>query len=227
MKKSISLSMTALVGGLVLTQAFQNCAQPFELASTGTLDSSLSMSSEHPGATIAQATSQAPLLANRIYISSLMADVFTTDSMSGDDRNFLNSTLNSWITTQPAVYGYPCNTKANAGECNGTVLVPMNSGTNTLRAAYKSQACQTILSRDVYVNAVVSKVSTMGAAPTATSIASLYELFYRGDDADPNLVQGLISSDRGILSQNMKVSTTDRWRYLILALCESPGWEQL
>lgn len=227
MKKSISLTMTALVGGLVLTQAFQNCAQPFELASTGIEDSSLSMGSEHPGASIAEASSQSPILAHRKYIASLMTDVFTTDSMAGADKTFVNTTLNSWIVTQPAVYGYPCNMKNGADECNGTILSPMHSGTNTLRAAYKSQACQTILSKDVYVNAVISKVSAIGSAPTATSIGLLYELFYRGDDADPTLVQGLISSDRAILGQNMQASTTDRWRYLILALCESPGWEQL
>ncbi|MFM6929748.1 MAG: hypothetical protein ACKOX6_14865 [Bdellovibrio sp.] len=227
MKKNISLTMTALIGGLVLTQAFQNCAQPFELASTGIEDGSFSMGSEHPGATIAEASSQSPVLAHRKYIASLMTDVFTTDSMAGADKTFVNTTLNSWIVTQPSVYGYPCNMKNDAGECNGTILSPMHSGTNTLRAAYKSQACQTILSKNVYVNAVVSKVSTLGAAPTATSIEALYELFYRGDDADPVLIQGLLSSDRAILNQNMQASPTDRWRYLILALCESPGWEQL
>lgn len=227
MKKNISLTMTTLIGGLVLVQAFQNCAQPFELASTGIENGSLSMGEDHPGATIAEASSQSPVLAHRKYIASLMVDVFTTDSMSGVNKDFVSSTVSSWISTQPAVYGYPCNMKENAGECNGTILSPMHSGTNTLRAAYKSQACQTILSKNVYVNAVISKVSTLGAAPTATSIEALYELFYRGDDADPVLVQGLLSSDRAILAQNMQASSTDRWRYLILALCESPGWEQL
>jgi hypothetical protein len=227
MKRSITLTVTALIGGLVLTQAFQNCAQPFELASEALDEASMSMGANHPGSAIAQASTQSPLLANRSYMTSLMTDVFTTDAMAAGDKTFVTNTLKSWITNQPAIYGYPCNKKTGLGDCNGTILTPMHSGTNTLRAAYKSQACQSILSKDVYVNAVVSKVSAVGAGPTATSISSLYELFYRGDDADMTMVQGLMASDKAIIAQNMSVSATDRWRYLILALCESPGWEQL
>lgn len=226
MNKRLSLTVAGLTIGLLLTQAFQNCAQPFELASLSG-DTGFSMGSEHPGNTVAAPSVQSPLLVNRVYINSLFNDVFLTAASPAAERTSLQTVLNNWIYLKTSAFGYPCDPKSGVNDCNGTIVAPMNTGTNTLRAAFKSQACQTVLSQDVFVNNFVSKVSVVGAAPTATSIENAFGMFYRGDDADPALIQGLVGSDRAMLAQNPQIAAKDRWRYLILAICESTGWEQL
>lgn len=226
MNKRITLTVAGLTIGLILTQAFQNCAQPFELSSmSGDLD--YSMGSEHPGNAVAAASTQSPLLVNRVYMTNLFNDVFLTSSSTAAEKTALTNITNQWFTNKTSAFGYPCDIKTGVNDCNGTILAPMNTGTNTLRAAFKSQACQSALSNNTFVNNFVSKVSVVGSAPTATSIELAFGMFYRGDDADPGLIQGLVASDRMMYEKNPSIAGVDRWRYLILAICESSGWEQL
>ncbi|WP_413557712.1 hypothetical protein [Bdellovibrio sp. HCB209] len=226
MNRRLSLTVAGLTIGLVMTQAFQNCAQPFELASLSG-DSNASMGAEHPGNAVATPSIQSPVLVNRVYINSLFNDVFLTSTSAAAEKTTLTNILNTWIYLKTSAFGYPCDPKSGVNDCGGTIVAPMNTGTNTLRAAFKSQACQSVLSQDVFVNNFVSKVSVVGAAPTATSLENAFGMFYRGDDADPGLIQGLMASDRAMYEQNPQISARDRWRYLILAICESTGWEQL
>ncbi len=226
MNKRLTLTVAGLTIGLVLTQAFQNCAKPFELASMSG-DSEFSMGSEHPGNAVAAASTQSPLLVNRVYMTGLFNDIFLTSASTAAEKTALQNITNQWFTNKTSAFGYPCDIKTGVNDCNGTILAPMNTGTNTLRAAFKSQACQSVLSQDVFVNNFTSKVSVVGSAPTATSIELAFGMFYRGDDADPGLVQGLVASDRMMYEKNPQISGKDRWRYLILAICESSGWEQL
>ncbi|WP_413584681.1 hypothetical protein [Bdellovibrio sp. HCB274] len=226
MNKRLNLTIAGLTIGFVLTQAFQNCAQPFELASLSG-DADYSMGADHPGNAVVGASTQSPLLVNRVYMTNLFNDVFLTSASTAGEKTTLTNITNQWFTNKTSAFGYPCDIKTGVNDCNGTILAPMNTGTNTLRAAFKSQACQSVLSNDTFVNNFVSHVSVVGSAPTATSIELAFSMFYRGDDANPGLIQGLAASDRMMYEKNPSISGRDRWRYLILAICESSGWEQL
>ena len=225
MKFSRLKLFSLLIGTVVLLQFFQNCGQGFQVADMGV--SGMSLGSNHPGFAVVEPTSQSPVLANRVYITALLTENFTDSTLSGADQNNLTNMVNQWVYNKTSAYGYPCDVKVDGGSCDGTVVAPMNSGTNTLRAAFKSQACQSILSQDIYLKAFLNKIGSEPSAPSESAMTKAYEMFYRGDDIDYDLVRGLISTDRLVYSRNPGMSVLDRWRYLVLALCESPGWEQL
>lgn len=225
MKFSKLKLLSLLILSVVLLQFFQNCGQGFQVADLGV--SGMSLGSNHPGFAIVEPTSQSPVLASRVYMSELLKENFSDGSLNQDEINNLQNMVNKWIYNKTSAYGFPCDVKVDGGSCDGTVVAPMNAGTNTLRAAFKSQACQSILSQDVFLKVFLNKVGSQVSAPSESSLVKAYEMFYRGDDPDSDLIRGLISSDRVIYTRNPNMSIQDRWRYLILALCESPGWEQL
>lgn len=224
MNKSKVRIFSFFVCGLVMVQFFQNCGQGFDFDSSGL--GGMSLGSNHPGFAVIEPSSQAPVLANRFYMKNLLLDNFTSNDLSADQKKALETITNQWIFNKTGAYGYPCDPRVDSGSCDGTIVSTMNVGTNTLRSAFKSQACQTIVSSDLYLKAFVSKTGSSSAAPSEASLAMAYELFYRGDDVDPALVAGLLNSDRVIYRRNPTMTPLDRWRYIVLAICESAGWEQ-
>ncbi|QDK47261.1 hypothetical protein DOM22_19865 [Bdellovibrio sp. ZAP7] len=228
------LVATGLMG---ISVFFQNCmgSNNFELASlTGnTIESGTSV--DHPGGSVPTPSTQAPLLANRYQIQSLLMDTFKDPAIAdtaGNNR-VLSKLLVSTIVARTGTFGLPCDSGnpildvSSGADCDGTIVAPMNQPATTLRAAYKIQACEQILSNDVFVNNLMKKIG--GAAPVidATSINTLLSYFYRGDDPGVGMITGLQLADEKAVQIDPAIKLIDRWRLLMMVACESTGWEAL
>lgn len=163
---------------------------------------------------------------NRDYIIDLMNDIFS------DDNNVplaeLETILDRWVFTRGSQYGLGCDNYASSSgkDC---LLKPADSSLpvyidhNTVRESYQIQLCENILSINSAVTLVKQKVSAGADYPSRAAIISLYNLFYRSNDPNENTINTLLDFDR-TLAQNREPQM-ERWRGVILQVCESPGWQ--
>lgn len=230
MNKKVVRTVTTLVCGLIMTQFYQNCGQlgQFDLASetTGGLNmgSSVNPDTSHPSEKDVTAPVQHILVQNKVWVASLMRDIFARSANDGTLENLINQ----WIMYRPAQYGGSCNVYDTYGgrDCGGDVTnanLPPHTDDNTVRESFRLQFCQNVLGYDAFVNSVVAKIDKTAQAPDANSIGQIYTLFYRDRDPDPLTISSLIELDHN-LTQNSE-SIQNRWRAVILEVCESPGWQ--
>ncbi len=228
MKKFIKI-FGFVAGGVVLTQMYQNCSQ-FEVMNSDL--SSLSMSSSilpdsaHPGQKELTPPTQHVLVANKVYVSALMRDIFARTDADIELENLINK----WIMFRPAQFGGSCNPydSYSARDCGGDISnanLPQSTDHNTVRESFRLQFCENILGKDEFVSAVLGKITSTAAGPNANSIEQVYKLFYRDQDINPLTINSLVDMDHN-LAQKSEVMI-DRWRAVILQVCESPGWQLL
>ena len=60
-----------------------------------------------------------------------------------------------------------------------------------------------------------------------TSASLLWQYFYRGDEVEPQAIAGLLKADEVSKAQDAKITLMNRWRLLMMVVCESTGWEML
>ena len=213
---------------VVTTQLYQNCGQltglaildagQLELGSQGDSDMN------HPGAVTPAAPSQKLLVYNRTYVASLVREVFSSSTAFPH----LEVLINQWILKRGGQYGQGCDpySSYSGQDCGGSIAnanLAFQTEDNTLRESYRVQFCEHVLGFDQAVMAVLEKVSNRSTAPTAGAVRQIYGFFYRGDDAPDAIVASLMELDT-TLAQNGE-SVMDRWRGVILQVCESSGWQ--
>jgi hypothetical protein len=238
LKRSKSTKALLVVTGLMgISVLFQNCmgSNSFELSSLTGEEVGAGTSVDHPGGSVPTPSTQAPLLANRYQIQSLLMDTFKDPSVAdtaGNNR-VLSKILVSTVVVKAGTFGLPCDSGnplldvSSGGDCDGTIVAPMNQPATTLRAAYKIQACEQILSNDVFVGNLMKKIEGATAPVNATNIAMLLAYFYRGDDPDTGMIGGMQLADQTAVQADPTIKLIDRWRLLMMVACESTGWEAL
>jgi hypothetical protein len=229
MRKGVVRTFTVAVCGLVMTQFYQNCGQigQFDLASqTGSLNQSSSIlpDTSHPAAKEVVAPTQHVLVHNKVWVAALLRDIF---ARSANDSG-LEGLINQWILYKPAQFGGSCNPydTYSQRDCGGDVSnanLPLHTDDNTVRESFRLQFCENTLGYDDFVNSVLAKINKTAMAPDSASIASIYSLFYRDGDIDTLTLNSLIELDHS-LAKNSE-SVIERWRAVILQVCESPGWQ--
>jgi hypothetical protein len=238
LKRSKSSRALIVVTGMMgISMAFQNCmgSNAFDLASLSGEAVESGTAVDHPGGSTPTPSTQAPLLVNRYQIQSLLMDTFKDPSVadtSGNNR-VLSKLLISTIVARAGTFGLPCDSGnpmldvSSGGDCDGTIVAPMNQPATTLRAAYKIQACEQILSNDIFVTNLMKKIEGPSAAVSQVNIAMLLAYFYRGDDPEAGMIGGLQLADQAAVQANPAIKLIDRWRLLMMVACESTGWEAL
>ncbi len=238
MKRPKSTKALLVATGLMgISVFFQNCmgSNSFEMASLSGDAIESGTSVDHPGGSAPTPSTQAPLLANRYQIQSLLMDTFKDPSIAdtaGNNR-VLSKLLISTVVARAGTFGLPCDSGnpmldvSSGADCDGTIVAPMNQPATTLRAAYKIQACEQILSNDVFVNNLMKKIGGATPAVDATNINTLLSYFYRGDDPDAGMITGLQLADQTAVQADAAIKLIDRWRLLMMVACESTGWEAL
>ncbi len=216
-----------LLGGILVTQFYQNCGQltQFEPIDTGSLNMGSNGGQDHPSSQTAVAPSQKVLVQNRQYVYDLMMEVFTSATTPVPD---LQTLLRHWVLNRPGQYGLACDPYSShtGNDCGGAISnanLSYHVDDNTVRESYRVQACENILGMDQAVYAAMEKLPVKSAAPTSETIREVYALFYRGDEASDSVVTSLQAFDRKLALQNE--TNLERWRALILQVCESPGWQ--
>jgi hypothetical protein len=164
-----------------------------------------------------------PLIISRLLVSFFGED--QDEYSSAAQANLLKAEL---VPVQQAVGGI-CEI-ARVGsqqDCNFNTVHLGNkliSATSTLREAARIQACMRLTSDAGSLNALVTRIQGNSSGPEYFSIEALVQQFYpEGNPA--SLANKLISVDRNLASANESV--TNRWRFLVQLVCESPGWQVL
>ncbi len=221
--------LLSVLGLAVSIQFFQNCsalmAPQDDTKSSKSAVSTSATPVDHPSEAVTQPTQQQPVIANRLYITELLSEVFETPMTS----NSTASISSAWVGNYSGIFGYPCNPRGKNGtsDCGGSTLAPMIPKPDTLRASHKAQLCLSLTSQDSFLQAALSKIENIPAVPDAASIDQLLKLFYRGDEDLSALVSQLVIVDKQVKTDDPTITDIDRWRLLTNMVCESPGWELL
>ena len=223
--KKIIFSVLAFV---VTTQLYQNCGQLTGLAllDAGQLELGSQGGTDllHPGSEKAVAPSQKLLVYNRTYVATLLREVFTGSNPVPN----LEALLNQWILNRGGQFGQGCDPYGSYSgrDCGSSITnanLAFQTEDNTLRESYRVQFCENVLGMDQAVNAVLEKIVGRSVAPTPTAVKQIYGFFYRGDEATDAIAASLMALDTTLAQKGESVM--DRWRGVILQVCESSGWQ--
>lgn len=226
--KVLHLTILLLLSTIVLN-SFQNCSgmTQFDLDAATDMSLSSTYATDHPGPMKPEPPKQKILVANRVFVAALMRDIF---KRSNED-DWLEGQINKWILYRPAQFGGACNTYSSQSQkdCNGDVAnvnMAANVDDNTIRESYRLQFCRTTLGFDEFVDSALSRVSiARNHTPDADKILQVYSLFYQDTEAEPLVVESLVALDESLKAANEPL--LERWRALLLTLCESPNWQLL
>lgn len=156
-----------------------------------------------------------------------MKDIFS--DANGVQINELEGIVDRWVLVRSGQFGLGCDTTSSytGQDCPSQVdssNLQVYTDDNTIRESYIIQLCQSVLSVDSAVNVVKQKVSNGAAYPNRDAIIKLYNLFYRANmNPNDNIINTLIDFDRA-LAENHE-DEMNRWRGVILQVCETPGWQ--
>lgn len=230
MKKYLAQALTSISSLVVLLVYFQNCANdtsPWILESeTSSTEVTEPLPLEHPPEKTIVQTTVKYQLANRDYVINLMKDIFS--DANGVPINELEGILDKWVLTRSGQFGLGCDTTSSytGQDCPSQVdssNLPVYSDDNTIRESYIVQLCQSVLSVDSAVVFVKQKVQSGSEYPNRDAVIKIYNLFYRSNDPNDNTINTLLDLDRALAAN--REDQMNRWRGVILQVCESPGWQ--
>lgn len=215
---------------------FQNCfsSQMIENSSLASL-SEIQIPITHPPEEKVLPPTQKLQLVNRVYIESLFRDIFK--DLNGNEVPGLDALLHNWIVNRGTQLGYSCDVYSSYSgrDCasrltEASVYTNATGGVraqdNVLRQSYIVKLCEGVLEQDQAVDIILSKIrKNKTDEATALDIGRIWDLFYRGDYIDNLSLRSLIDFDREMKRQGE--APFERWRALMVLVCESPGWQVL
>ncbi len=223
--------VSLIIGFFIISFGFQNCTKLDSISSADF--SSVNLPIEHP--TLEQKTlpsSQKLMLAHRNYIVTLFKDIFESENYTirNSSKGSLDDILEHWIGHKGTQFGLACDpySSQSTADCAGDIsnangAIIKDDG--TLRESYRLKACRDILDSENAVEAALEKINRSSQIPNKSSVIQIYELFYRDTNAGELTVNSLLELDRELSKANESVY--ERWRALLLVVCESPGWQML
>jgi hypothetical protein len=228
--KRLAVVFAVLFVGVLMTQMFQNCAPlgTFDVADNFT---QLDMGSEgglnHPASGTVLPAIQKMQVANKKYVANLLREIFTSSTTPVPN---LEALLNQWIINKGGQFGLGCDPYStySARDCGGSVTnanLAYRTDSNTVRESYHVQFCENVLGMDQGVMAVLEKIAYRPSVPNSDSVKQIYMLFYRSDEPSSEVIDSILDFDKSLAVGNE--TTLDRWRGVILQVCESPGWQML
>ena len=178
-------------------------------------------------------TSYEPVLADRIYLKSLLEDVFGPTAMAVDTNN---------VDQNAAEFGSSCSiygdynifengqwVRADVSEVCGNssaayVSAPRNPKVTVTRQALLSKTCSDLISRNDTMTFALKRIDSARAVPqkNKNNVIKAYHLFYRDKPApDQPLIDSLMVMlpDSGV--------NANHWRVVLNAVCLSNYWQVL
>lgn len=170
------------------------------------------------------------------------------------DRHFVRSILEgafgssastvsaTYIDPQIGYFGGPCDvqneTCVNRTETQGQVI----AGSVAAREALRIQACEELTATDSnvrYAVAIAMGFSSTDATtkstdttfaltePDSAGIQGLYDLFFMGETISSDIAAALAGVTAAVdgLSESGINKNFEKWRFLLLTLCEDPTWQ--
>jgi hypothetical protein len=227
-----SLAILAAVVGMF----FQNCAQGFSVKPL-TFNLSIDHPSIHEASTtdeevIPPVASSKLLIGDQRFLESAFRDAFLSPDSPANETGFLDAVLIQEFRREQHLLGRGCDPLeyGDGTPCEGILnnaSISMSPSTSSGREAARLQICRRVISNDTMMARVIKKVSQGDTTPNAPAIEAIVRLFY------PNMDQAVVNQsvlslgelDYGMTKGNEKI--LDRWKVLMLTVCESSGWEAL
>lgn len=212
--------------------SFQNCVKApmasnsLELPSTAPTPIPI----DHPEEKTATPSYQTALILNKNQAADLLKSIFLKPGVNFGE---FDSLIHQWILYKTGEFGGACNVYDSYGatDCGGglsNVNLPYYASGNPLRESNRLQFCQRILVYDVAIENALFNVGLQKTDElTKNNISLVYELFYRGEDFQSADSQKVLSA-LDELNQSLKLegeNSTERWRAVLLTVCESAGWQ--
>lgn len=231
-KLSAQVIILLLISSVVLLP-YTNCAQIGAWQAATTMDLPL----EHPELPAQQlyATEKRPLFAEKEYVADLIRDVFVLDNLQNESA--IESILDTWVNTKGNYFGAGCNiydTYSNRA-CGTVALNQAGSAQTTkqseqlsatvVRESFKIAVCERVLGDDVGLQAALEKIPGSEEDINSNTVRAAYDLFYRGLPSSQQTIAQLLLTNEELIQAN--IPAHERWRMLLLLICESPGWQVL
>lgn len=160
---------------------------------------------------------------------------FVATKLNGVFGGSANAHTDALITNDAGRFGGPCDLYArdfngteNFGNCN----LPSDSQASLIgpqtpaRQSLVVRVCQRILQNDGAVTTAVTTgvgSNVTNRAPNQGDIQALYELFYTGRVASAGTLAALTTV--GTTANQKGLGIMGQWRFILLALCQSPDWQ--
>lgn len=220
MKSSVRYLLMSLAALSIASQ--QNCAPEMVPSQYRSLSSESSFSS----------VQGKPVLGDRVYIESVFRNVFLTANSSAEEKFQLEYAFITELSPAASVLGRACDPYKD-GDVIGcyytlsNAKLQMSAATSAVREAARAQICRAIINRDEYLNNVKANINSSAIVPDRNAARAIVQLFYpavEGAELE-NLLEPLMALDKEMAFsvENAK----DRWRMMVLTVCESEGWTLL
>ncbi len=164
--------------------------------------------------------SQKLKLATRSLVADTLTQVFGATA---------KAPVEALITTQYAAFsGEPCDRYVDKNCAVSESTLSMLPGPSSLRFALVNRACNQIVQSDAALSnaaKLAAPEATTNEAPNDAQIESLFEIFHGGRAPTKEVLGSLSTLVRE--SMSLENRPLEAWRFLLLSLCENPGWQLL
>lgn len=226
--------MLLIAAPLVFVGAFyQNCANSAFSPRAVSFD----LPFDHPsvdgsGGGASAITHSKLLIGDQRFLESAFREAFLMEESPQNEKDFLEAVLVQELRAEQHLLGRGCDPMetGDAGVCAyilNNAQIGMSAQTSSGREAARLQVCRRVVSNDAMTGRLVKSLSGGDITPNPTAMDSIVRLFY------PNVDQGVVDEaverlaelDLAMAGGGERIN--DRWKVLLLTVCESSGWEAL
>ncbi len=233
---STKLGRTAaqISGAITTIPAMQNLATTLTAKDIEYIAAALGQSTSVP---VSGSTAAVIPIGTRTYMASVFTDIFVDPASTATANTTIRNLINSHLLNRPSALGGPCRRyddvcpeQSGARQASETWDMAdawVLPAATPLREGYITRACNEILAQDLAVTNVLKRAGNLTATAPASdaNVGLVYGIFHLGFTVPSSDLTNLKAIHAGALSRGM--STTDAWRFTILAICQSPGTETL
>jgi hypothetical protein len=177
---------------------------------------------------------------DRDFVRSVFFNVFSAPLAlgdggapdAGDNTAAFNGLFDAEIIAQQHLFGRACNPleKGNGDDCNGNLTNAALKGIESSagREATRIQLCRRFSANDDFAGRAITRAGgALTAAPNEASFAGIARLFYPDiEPEDLTPLQKSLATLDAEMSKNAE-PMLERWRMLLLTVCETPDWQIL
>lgn len=174
--------------------------------------------------------SQAGQMGNRNYILSVFKEIYASTTFPNNAVTIATNVL-----AKPGVFGLACETISSGGDvdCGGDVgagttgvILPQ---ANSMRQLQVLKLCEDVLVDPKAVNAAAEKIGEINGTVlneiSAANIPKIFGLFYRQRDIASVEMNAFVQFNQSLKSAPANMTLVNRWKSLLVMICESPEWQ--
>ncbi|MGZ3722544.1 MAG: hypothetical protein ACXVA9_06420 [Bdellovibrionales bacterium] len=215
------------VGLFALLQSYTNCSKSEVNMNEG---SSVTLNQNHPNLQASITAQYNTPLGHKKFIASIMRDTFTNSASTAEYLGAVDGYTTYWADRQGTQLGLACNPyESQTGQdCGGSISnsnSAISSVSTTIREAIRIHLCDEILGYENAVTAALANAHVTAATPDENSIRAVTGLFYRGELPSQEFISTFVEMDQHLSAEGL--GNTDRWRMILVELCETTEWQRL